>query len=172
MKNTIKVLLVVLVVLLIARFYGNNLDENSTKNESSSENVSLNEDVKLDETQKQEKLLYSDDNFKITFVDFKDPKAGVTSYNLYLRIENNSDKTVIVAPSDGYANNEAVFLGSGMPVKIAPNKMATGAFVVGYGNTSIQSIDEIKTLELKIKLYDENWSEKVLETENLTITLE
>ncbi len=167
MKNKLKTLLALLLVAVMALSVVACTTESGSTGGSSNDNTSANE-----ETKKEEKLLYSDDSFKITFVDFIDPKAGVTSYNLYLKIENNSDKTVIVSPSDGYANNEAVFLGSGMPVKIAPNKMATGAFVVGYGNTSIQSIDEIKTLELKITLYDENWSEKVLETENLTITLE
>lgn len=141
--------------------------ESGTTGIFSNDNSSANQ-----ETKKEEILLYSDDNFNITFVDFKDPNVGVTSYNLYLKIENNSDKTVIVSPSDGYANDEAVFLGSGMPVKVAPNKNITGVFVVGYGNTSIQSIDEIKTLELKLTLYDENWSEELLQTENLTITFE
>ncbi len=123
------------------------------------------------QVEQAENVLYSDDNFKITFIDFTDPKLGITSYSLRLKIENNSNKTVIVAPSDGYANDEAVFLGSGLPVKIKPNKKATGAFVVGYGNTSIKNIDEIKTLELKITLYDENFSEKILTTGNLLINL-
>lgn len=166
MKNKRKTLLALLLVAVMPlSFVACTNPSGSTY--GSSNNTSTNE-----ETKKEETLLFSDDNFNITFVDFKDPKVGVTSYNLYLKIENNSDKTVIVSPSDGYANNEAVFLGSGMPVKIAPNKMATGAFVVGYGNTSIQSIDEIKTLEFKLTLYDENWSEKISETEGLTITFE
>lgn len=167
MKNKLKPILALILVAVITLSVVACTTESSSTGGSSNDNTSAN-----GETKKEEKILYSDDNFKITFVDFKDPKAGITAYNLYLKIENNSDKTVIVSPSDGYANNEAVFLGSGMPVKIAPNKMATGAFVVEYGNTSIQSIDEIKTLELNITLYDENWSEKVLETENLTITFE
>ena len=167
MKNKLKTLLVLLLIAVITLSIVACTTEGGSTDSSSHDNISTNE-----ETKKEEKILYSDDKFKITFVDFKDPKSGVTSYNLYLKIENNSDKTVIVSPSSGYANDEAVFLGSGMPVEVAPNKKTTGVFIVGYGNTSIQSIDEIKTLEFKLTLYDENWSEKVLETENLPIKFE
>lgn len=116
-------------------------------------------------------VLYSDDKFKITFVDFNDPNLGTTSYNLMLKIENNSDQTVVVSPSEGYANDEAVFLGSGLPVTVKPNKTATGAFIVGYGTTSIKSIDEVKTLELKITLYDENYSKEILVVDDIVINL-
>lgn len=118
-----------------------------------------------------EKIIYADDNFKVTYVDFVDPKSGVTAFNLLLKIENNSDKEVIASLTDGYANDTAVFFGSGMPIKIKPNKNAVGTFVLGYANTGITSIDEINTLEFKITLYDENFSEKVLETENIVLNL-
>ncbi len=130
----------------------------------------VNETVSNEE--QKDNVLYSDDNFKITFVDFMDPKLGVTSYNLLLEIENNSEQTIIVSPSDGYVNDEGVFLGSGMPVKVKPNKKTTGAFVVGYGNTSIKSIDEVKILELKLTLYDENFSNALLTTDNIIINLD
>ena len=154
------IIIIIAINLIVAIMLGNN-DNSSNKTTSQTEQVEQTENV-----------LYSDDKFKITFVDFKDPNLGVTSYNLLLKIENNSEKTVIVSPSDGYANDEAVFLGSGMPVKVKPDKKVTGAFVVGYGNTSIKSIDEIKTLELKITLYDENFSETILNTGDILINLE
>ena len=158
LKNKLKIILALLLVgVATLSFVSCNIESGQTGSPTNGN------------TQKKEILLYSDDNFKISFIDFKDPKAGVTSYNLYLKIENNSDKAVVVSPSDGYANDEAVFLGSGMPVKIAPSKKATGVFVVGYGNTSIKNIDDIKTLEFKITLYDESWSHKLLETKTLTI---
>ena len=108
MKNTIKVLLVVLVVLLIARFYGNNLDENSTTNELSSENVSLNEDAKLDETQKEEITFFSVDNmeqscerWKMTYKEcqiknkldsFTIAKDGTEFVVVFFEIENISEE--------------------------------------------------------------------------------
>ncbi len=170
------ILIMIAIILVVSIILGDN-DSSNDVTISQTQQAVENSDVQGIETNNQqdrqkENILYLDDNFKITFVDFKDPKMGVTSYNLLLKIENNSDKTVIVSPSDGYANDEAVFLGSGMPVKVKPNKKITGAFVVGYGNTSIQSIDEIKTIELKLTLYDENFSEKILTTGDILINLE
>lgn len=176
MKKLSKKKKIVLVIVCIVIFVSGLITLSTSPDDTSDTNgtsaTSKPVENKNEVKEELDEVLYQDDNFKITFVDFKDPKVGVTSYNLLLKIENNSEKTVIVSPSDGYANDELVFLGSGLPVKINPHKKATGAFVVGYGNTSIQSIEEIKTLELKLTLYDENYSEKVLETGNLVITLE
>lgn len=171
-KKRKTVLVIVCILVFINGFITLFTFSDDTSDTKSTSSISKPVSDKNETKEETNKVLYSDDNFKITFIDFKDPKLGVTSYNLLLKIENNSEKTVIVSPTDGYANDELVFLGSGMPVKINPHKKATGAFVVGYGNTSIQSIDEIKKLELKLTLYDENYSEKVLETENLVITFE
>lgn len=154
------IIIIIAINLIVAIMLGNNYNSSNKAT------------TQTEQGEQTENVLYSDDNFKITFVDFKDPNLAVTSYNLLLKIENNSDKTVIVSPSDGYANDEAVFLGSGMPVKIKPDKKVTGAFVVGYSNTSIKTIDEIKTLELKITLYDENFSETILNTGDILINLE
>ena len=41
-----------------------------------------------------------------------------------------------------------------------------------YGNASIKSIDEIKTLELKLTLYDENFLNAILTTDNIVINLD
>lgn len=131
------------------------------------------EDTKSDIQQEpKEKIIYSDDNFKVTYIDFVDPKSPITIFNLLLKIENNSDKEIIVSLIDGYANNTAVFFGAEMPTKIQPGKNAIGAFALGYANTGIKSIDEIKTLEFKIQLYNANFLEIVLETENIVINLE
>ena len=123
------------------------------------------EDTKSDIQQEpKEKIIYSDDNFKVTYIDFVDPKSPITIFN--------SDKEIIVSLIDGYANNTAVFFGAEMPTKIQPGKNAIGAFALGYANTGIKSIDEIKTLEFKIQLYNANFLEIVLETENIVINLE
>lgn len=120
----------------------------------------------------KEKIIYNDDNFKVTYIDFIDPNLGTTAFNLLLKIQNNSDKQVVATLGDGYANDTAVFFGSGIPIKIAPGKNAVGTFILTYGNTDIKNIDEIKTLEFKIQLFDENFSKKILETENIVINLE
>lgn len=78
------------------------------------------------------KVLYEDSNYKVTYVGFEDPGMGVTAFNLSLKIENNSDKKVVATLVDGYANDTAVFFGSGVPVEIMPGKNAVGVFILGY----------------------------------------
>lgn len=117
------------------------------------------------------KVLYEDSNYKVTYVGFEDPGMGVTAFNLSLKIENNSDKKVVATLVDGYANDTAVFFGSGVPVEIMPGKNAVGVFILGYNNTGISSIDEIEKLQFKIQLYDENFSESLLKTSDITLNL-
>lgn len=80
-------------------------------------------------------------------------------------------RKVVATLVDGYANDTAVFLGSGVPVEIMPSKNAVGVFILGYNNTGISSIDEIKKLQFKIQLYDENFSESLLKTSDITLNL-
>lgn len=41
------------------------------------------EDTKSDIQQEpKEKIIYSDDNFKVTYIDFVDPKSPITIFNL------------------------------------------------------------------------------------------
>lgn len=119
--------------------------------------------------QQKNKVLYSDDNFQISMAGFEDNDA-VTSFTLVLDIQNKSDKKVMVTLDDGYLNDEGVFTGSGTPVEIAPGKKKTGGFVIGYGDTSIESIDEVKKLEFTVILYDDDMNE-VLNTGNITVNM-
>ena len=156
-------IVIIFTIIIIAAITSEDTSSNNDTTQSTTENTTQQEQT--------EKVIYTDDNFKVTYVDFVDPKSGVTAFNLLLKIENNSDTEVVASLTDGYANDTAVFFGSGMPVKIKPGKNAVGAFVLGYANTGITSIDEINTLEFKIVLYTENYSEKILETEDIVLNL-
>lgn len=123
--------------------------------------------------QQKEQVLYSDDNFKISMAGFEDQWEDtdeMTSFALYLDIENKSDKKVMVSVDDGYLNDEGVTIMSAAPVEIASGKKKTGAFVVGYGDTSIKSIDEVKKLEFTVYLFDDDMNE-VLNTGNITVNM-
>lgn len=123
--------------------------------------------------QQKDQVLYSDDNFKISMAGFEDQWEDtdeMTSFALYLDIENKSDKKVMVSLVDGYLNDEGVTIMSAVPVEIAPGKKTTGAFAVGYGNTSIKSIDEVKKLEFAVSLMDDDMNE-VLNTGNITVNM-
>lgn len=123
--------------------------------------------------EKKDTVLYSDDNFKISMAGFEDQWEDtdeMTSFALYLDIENKSDKKVMVSVDDGYLNDEGVTIMSAAPVEIASGKKKNGAFVVGYGDTSIKSIDEVKKLEFTVYLFDDDMNE-VLNTGNITVNM-
>lgn len=123
--------------------------------------------------QQKDQVLYSDDNFKISMAGFEDQWEDtdeMTSFALYLDIENKSDKKVMVSLVDGYLNDEGVTIMSAAPVEVAPGKKKTGGFVVGYGDTSIKSIDEVKKLEFTVSLFDDDMNE-VLNTGNITVNM-
>ncbi len=176
MKSTFKTLLALLLVgVVILTFFTCMNEENSTEDSSGnevSENKEANEEEKEEEEKEEEKVLYSDGNIKVSYVNFTDTKI-VTTFNLLLKIENNMDKEVMVSLTDGYANDTAVTFMTGLPVEILPGKNAVGAFSFGYANLGIESIDDIKKLEFKINLRDsESILDVLLETENITISFE
>ena len=167
MKNKLKNLLALLLAGIMALSLVACTIEGDTPSNSSSNNTSENEGEN-----KEEKLLYSDDNIKVTYVKFTETQ-GVTTFNLFLKIENNMDKKVTVSLTDGYANDTSVWFFTGMPVEILPSKNAVGGFGFGYANLGIDSIDDIKKLEFKITLRDsENFSDVLLETDSITVSFE
>ena len=167
MKNKLKTLVALLLVAVMALSFVACTTEGDTTDDSSGNNTS--------ETQgenKEEKLLYSDDNIKVSYVKFTETQ-GVTTFNLFLKIENNMDRKVTVSLTDGYANDTSVWFFTGIAVEILPSKNAVGGFGFGYANLGIDSIDDIKKLEFKITLRDsENFSDVLLETDSITVSFE
>lgn len=159
-KIAIFIIGIIVLLFVVASIVSTPTDGGSDSTSSAAEQQSL-----------EGKVLYEDSNYKVTYVGFEDPGMGVTAFNLSLKIENNSDKKVVATLVDGYANDTAVFFGSGVPVEIMPGKNAVGVFILGYNNTGISSIDEIEKLQFKIQLYDENFSESLLKTSDITLNL-
>ena len=121
------------------------------------------------------KLLYSDDNFKITFVNLVDMKSGITMYNMNLKLENNSDKKVLITLDDAYMNDSKItFLGGNADFDgTAPGKKSVCAFTFGYANTGISSIEDIKKMEFKITLRNsDNFSDVLLSTDRVTLNFD
>ena len=125
-----------------------------------------------DNASTQDNILYSDDKFKISFVNLVDPKSGLTMYNMNLKLENNSDKNVIIYLSEAYVNDTAItFLGGNADFEgTAPGKQAICAFMFGYANHDINSIEDIKKIEFKISLKNsDNYSDELLSTDTVTL---
>ena len=120
----------------------------------------------------EDKVLYSDDRFKITFVNLVDMKTGITMYNMNLKLENNSNKNVMIQLEDAYINDTKItFLGGNADFDgTAPGKKSICAFAFGYANTGINSIEDVKKMEFKIKLTNsDKYSETLLSTDTITL---
>ena len=115
--------------------------------------------------------LYEDDNVKISFVEiFETPDIPGICY-VRLKIENKSDKTVTAYLTDTYVNDTAQLMGTAVPIVLAPGKNSLQPYFFGYGNLGISSKDEIKKIEFKVWVTDDN-NETVVKTENLVVEFE
>lgn len=128
--------------------------------------------VQENEDNNKDKVLYSDDNFKITFVNLRDPKSGMTMYNMNLKLENNSKKNAVIYLSEAYVNDTAItFLGGNADLKgVASGKNSICAFMFGYADHDINDIEDIKKIEFKITLRNsDDFSDVLLSTDTITI---
>ena len=115
-----------------------------------------------------EQLLYEDENIKVTFIEIFET-GGLSGYcYLRLKVENKSDKTVIIVPDDSYINDTEQRLLSGSPMELAPGKKSLSPFFFSYGNLGITSKDEIEKIEFKIRAVDEHY-DTLFETDILVI---
>ena len=129
---------------------------NSSKKQSASNNS-------------KDKVIYSDSDLKITYKKVSDGKdLGVTACYIHLKVENLSSKTVNVTLTDAYANDTSVTVMSGLPMKLAPGKNSQTPFLFGY-NEIFTSADDVETLEFKVKLFSEDFTEVIKTTKSIKI---
>ena len=123
------------------------------------------------ESKNEQKQIYSDENIKVNFVkiyDANDYGVNMAACYIQLKVENIGQQTVNVSLVDAYANDSAITVMSGLPMTLAPSKNSQAPFLFGYNNI-VENIGEIKKLEFKIVLYDENYSNFIEKTETITI---
>ncbi len=144
---------------------GSDSDIPSSKDTSGSQQT---EEVKDDE-----RVLYEDDNFKISYIDITDPNSGLTMYIMNLKLENKSEKSVLISLEETYINDTQVqFLGGNLSFDgTLPGKKSICSFSFGYDKLGIKSIEDIKNIEFKIELTDTDFSEVYLETDTIKIAL-
>ena len=122
--------------------------------------------------EKQEQVLVDNDIVKVTFIEiFEQPGIPNTCY-VRLKVENKSDKTVMVSLKDSYVNDTAQMMGTGAPIVLAPGKSSQQPFFFGYGNLDITNKSEISKIEFKVWLIDNDTYDTVLETDSLTVNIQ
>lgn len=119
-------------------------------------------------SESNEEVLFENEVVKVTFMEIFELPELVGSCYLRLKVENKSDKNVTVYLKDTYVNDTAQLMGSGVPMVLAPGKNSQAPFFFGYANLGISSKDEVKKIEFKVFLLDDN-SDTVVETESLIV---
>lgn len=118
---------------------------------------------------KKENIIFENDDYKVTYVDFEDKELGITMFHLTLKFENKSDKSVAVTFEESYANDTAIQFISGFPLEILPGKNAVAHNGFGYDGLGFDSIDDVKKLEFKLVIRDSESFREIMRTDTLVL---
>lgn len=159
---------VITVILCIAIIAGSGNSGSESSGENSGDTNSSQNDGGSQDTNK-EQVLYEDDNVKVTFINlYEEPSLPGNAF-LQLKVENKSDKTVMVSLKDSYVNDTAQMMGTGVPIILASGKNSQQPFFFGYTNLGITNKDEIEKIEFRVWLMDNDTNGTVVETEALVV---
>lgn len=117
----------------------------------------------------KEQVLWDSENVKVSFVEIFEIDYIEDTCYVRLKVENKSGKTITVYPKDTYVNDTSILFRSGMFMQLLPDKQSQTPFYFSYNNLGITSKDEIKKIEFKIWIKDEN-HDTIEETETLVVT--
>ena len=160
MKKYKEIVVIVLVAGMLVLSGCDGSSTTTTPSTSESQSESQNNTIS--------QVLVDNESVKVTFLEiFEEPSLPGTCY-LRLKVENKTDKKVTVSLKDSYVNDTAQLIGSGVPMVLDTDKNSQTPFFFGYGNLGIGSKDEIKKIEFKVWLIDDNY-DTVVETEPLVI---
>ncbi len=158
------------VSLLLVALTFCSCDTLSTTTNNNLPNTTVEENIENDSTT-SEKLLLENNDIKVSFVEiFETPELPGTCY-LRLNIQNKTAKTVMVSIQNSYVNDMTQMMGTGVPIILEPDKNSQQPFFFAYTNLGISTKDEIKKIEFKVWLMDNDTYDTVVETEALTIDL-
>lgn len=161
MKKIIVALLLLAMMIMVIGCDTTETPSGDTENPSTTEGAST-----------QEQVLVDNEVVKVTFIEiFEEPSIANTCY-VRLKVENKSDKTVMVSLKDSYVNDTAQMMGTGVPIVLEPGKSSQQPFFFGYGNLGITDKSEISKMDFKVLLMDNDTYDIVLETDSLTVNIQ
>lgn len=116
------------------------------------------------------KEIYEDDYIRASFIKVykEDGVEGV--FYLQLLIENKSSKNITVALSSASVNNISTVIGSGIPMKLAPNVSSKTPFIIMNKNLGIKETGEINNISFSFFLMDDS-ANKLEETKTINIEM-
>lgn len=163
---------VIVIFVIVFAIAATSSPDNTAKRSDESGGKSE-EELSSSETQ-TENILYSDDNFTVSYVGARDDITGTMSaITMSLKLENRSDKNVLIVLENCYINDYAVQpLGGNIDLDgTKAGKNSVCPFLLGYADTGITGVKDIEKIEFRIKFKNaEDW-EDILETDTITVSL-
>ena len=109
--------------------------------------------------EKEESLMniYNDENMSVDFIKITDSiVAG--NFELYIKVQNKTDKAVTVYLQDVSINGSMVQVGSGVPCDIIAGANRTHGFFGRLDLAGVSSADDVEKITFKIWLVDEDFN--------------
>ena len=144
---------------------------NNNTSVSSNSNTSTNEEKK-----NEEKILYSDDNFKVTYVGIEEWNDDWTASMkvILLKVENNSDQNISISLYETYINDTLVTFFGGISDMdgLKPGKKAIARIVFQTNNLGIKDASDLEKIEFKLKIRGADYSNILVETDIITLSFQ
>lgn len=156
-------IVLVLIIVVIAM-----PDETTANSKATSSGKA---DKSTSATVNDKKAVYEDDKVKVTFLKIFEEDYLKDTCFLQLKVENKTASTVWVAIDEAYANDSEIKVGSGTPMTLAPGKNSSQPFFFTYEVAGITNVDEIKKLDFKIVMYDDNTNQLINTTKSITVNV-
>ena len=129
-----------------------------------------------EEKKNEEKILYSDDNFKVTYVGIEESSDDWTaSMNvILLKVENHSDQNISISLYETYINDTLVTFFGGISDMdgLKPGKKAIARIGFQTNNLGIKDASDLEKIEFKLKIRGADYSNILVETDIITLSFQ
>lgn len=162
-----KLICLVIALILLSLVSCSEIFENpSTVDQSNTEDSLGTSDLS---DNKKGTILIDDDYITVTYLDTYEEAFIEGAFYLKLSIENKSDQEIMVALTDAAVNDVSIFVITGLPVTAQSGEKAIGSYIFTYKQLDIASLDEIKTIEFKVCVFNNETMETLEETDRISL---
>ena len=163
LKKRIVLVFVTLALVIVVFVFLSSVKTPETTSSTNDVQTSTNQEDKKD------KVIYEDDQFKVTFMGLEDDIFDIGMFYTRLKVENNSDSEILVIFDEAYANDTSIQIISGFPLDLQPGKNAVASNGFNYTDKGFDKIEDIKKMEFRIVFKNGDTVENILETDNIVL---
>jgi len=116
-------------------------------------------------------VIYEDDTFKAIYKGLTEYSSIPETVYIVVQLENKTDGEITVYPDKVSVNDMSLTLMSGTPATMQGGKKFNQSWFFTYSNAGIQSLDDIKSIDMAFYVVDESFN-TIDETDVVTITIE